>query len=200
MLGVNKKGKMEAPKSIQLAAAVAKKVILSLTCLHGLAINPHGTQQQDRRAARLKEMEARRQAVLQKKAEEEERKAREDAERRKKEREENTSKRPLVRAESKVSFRGKYKGNTNRKFVVTARRRRTYKEKEGYCRSSQSQAAVEGEKGCACNPYHKAWPDLGENNDRDEAAIYHIAQPSYERQGPISREAWCQTGSWSCLG
>ena len=73
-----------------------------------------GTQQQgeqDRKAARLKEMEARRQAVLQKKAEEEkvkagekEKKVKEDTERRKKEREENTGKRPLVRAESKVGF------------------------------------------------------------------------------------------------
>ncbi|KAH9954441.1 hypothetical protein BC827DRAFT_1243053, partial [Russula dissimulans] len=94
MLGVNKKAKAEAPKSIQLAAAVAKKQ----------------QDEQDRRAARLREMEARRQAVLQKKADEEkvkaeegERKAREDAERRKKEREENTSKRPPVRAESKLT-------------------------------------------------------------------------------------------------
>lgn len=73
-----------------------------------------GTQQQeeqDRKAARLKEMEARRQAVLQKKVEEgkvkageEEKKVKEDVERRKKEREENTSKRPLVRTDSKVSF------------------------------------------------------------------------------------------------
>ncbi len=73
-----------------------------------------GTQQQgeqDRKAARLKEMEARRQAVLQKKVEEEKvkadeegRRVREDAERRKKEREENTGKRPLVRTDSKVSF------------------------------------------------------------------------------------------------
>lgn len=71
-----------------------------------------GTQQQeeqDRKAARLKEMEARRQAVLQKKvegvkvkADEEERKVREDADRRKKGREENTGKRPLVRTDSKV--------------------------------------------------------------------------------------------------
>jgi hypothetical protein len=73
-----------------------------------------GTQQQeeqDRKAARLKEMEARRQAVLQKKvvqvkvkADEEERKVREDTERRKKGREENTGKRPLVRTDSKVSL------------------------------------------------------------------------------------------------
>jgi hypothetical protein len=73
-----------------------------------------GTQQQeeqDRKAARLKDMEARRQAVLQKKveegkvkADEEERKARENAERRKKGREENTGKRPLVRTDSKVSL------------------------------------------------------------------------------------------------
>ena len=68
-------------------------------------------EEQDRKATRLKEMEARRQAVLQKKveegkvkADEEERKAKEDTERRKKEREENTSKRPLVRTDSKVGF------------------------------------------------------------------------------------------------
>lgn len=39
------------------------------------------------------------------KADEEERKVKEDTERRKKEREENTSKRPLVRTDSKVCFR-----------------------------------------------------------------------------------------------
>ena len=68
-------------------------------------------EEQDRKANRLKEMEARRQAVLQKKveegkvkADEVERKAKEDTERRKKEREENTSKRPLVRTDSKVGF------------------------------------------------------------------------------------------------
>jgi membrane protein involved in colicin uptake len=68
-------------------------------------------EEQDRKAARLKEMEARRQAVLQKKVEEgkvkageEEKKVKGDAERRKKEREENTGKRPLVRADSKVGF------------------------------------------------------------------------------------------------
>lgn len=73
-----------------------------------------GTQQQeeqDRKAARLKEMEARRQAVLQKKveegkvkADEEGKKVREDAGRRKKGHEENTGKRPLVRTDSKVSL------------------------------------------------------------------------------------------------
>ncbi|KAI0308217.1 hypothetical protein B0F90DRAFT_1681079 [Multifurca ochricompacta] len=91
MLGVSKKNKTEPPKSIQLAATAAKK------------------EEQDRRAVRLKEMEARRQAVLQKKAEEEkvkadeeEKKAKEDSERRKREREENTGKRPLVKADSKV--------------------------------------------------------------------------------------------------
>ena len=72
-----------------------------------------GTQQQeeqDRKATRLKEMEARRQAVIQKKveegkvkADEEEKKAKDGAERRKKEREENTGKRPLGRTDSKVS-------------------------------------------------------------------------------------------------
>jgi hypothetical protein len=72
-----------------------------------------GTQQQeeqDRKAARLKEMEARRQAVLQKKvegkakADEDGKKVKEDAERRKKVHEENTSKRPLIRTDSKVSL------------------------------------------------------------------------------------------------
>jgi len=71
-------------------------------------IGPQQQEEQGRKAARLKEMEARRQAVLQKKAEEkvkadeEERKAKEDTERRKKERE-DTSKRPLVRADSKIA-------------------------------------------------------------------------------------------------
>jgi hypothetical protein len=65
-------------------------------------------EEQDRKAVRLKDMEARRQAVLQKKAEEEKAKADEeekktrDVERHKKEREENTSQRPLVRADSRV--------------------------------------------------------------------------------------------------
>jgi hypothetical protein len=41
MLGVSKKNKAEPPKSIQLAAAAAKKVILFLTCLIGLVIGPY---------------------------------------------------------------------------------------------------------------------------------------------------------------
>lgn len=76
-----------------------------------ISIRTQQQEEQDRKAARLKEMEARRQAVLQKKvegvkvkADEEERKVREDAERRKKGREENTGKRPLVRTDSKVSL------------------------------------------------------------------------------------------------
>ncbi|KAI0275078.1 hypothetical protein BC834DRAFT_850899 [Gloeopeniophorella convolvens] len=92
MLGVNKKNKTEPPKSLQLAAAVAKKQ----------------QEEQDRKATRLKEMEARRQAVLQKKveldrvkAEEEEKKVKDDADRRKKEREETTGKRPLVKVDTK---------------------------------------------------------------------------------------------------
>jgi hypothetical protein len=115
MLGVSKKNKIEPPKSIQLAAAVAKKVIYSSHAAVDTQLILFGVQQQeeqDRKAARLKEMEARRQAVLQKKAEEEkvkageeERKAKEDTERRKKGREENTGKRPVVRTDSKVARR-----------------------------------------------------------------------------------------------
>ena len=74
-----------------------------------LILNAQQQEEQDRKATRLKDMEARRQAVLQKKveeekikADEEEKKAKDSAERRKKEREENTGKRPLVKADSKV--------------------------------------------------------------------------------------------------
>jgi hypothetical protein len=118
MLGVSKKTKIEPPKSIQLAAAVAKKVIYLVHAAVVKQLILLGVQQQeeqDRKAARLKEMEARRQAVLQKKAEEEkvkageeEKKAKEDTERRKKVREENTGKRPIVRADSKVVFEALY--------------------------------------------------------------------------------------------
>jgi len=41
MLGVSKKNKAEPPKSIQLAAAAAKKVILFLTFIVGLSIEPY---------------------------------------------------------------------------------------------------------------------------------------------------------------
>ncbi|KAF8846369.1 hypothetical protein BDN67DRAFT_940168 [Paxillus ammoniavirescens] len=87
MLGGGKKTKPEV-KSLQLAAAAAKR--------------QH--EEADRKAQRLKEMEARRQAALAKKAEgektrllEEEKKIKEEGERRKREREkeENTDKRPL---------------------------------------------------------------------------------------------------------
>ncbi|TFY67437.1 hypothetical protein EVG20_g3942 [Dentipellis fragilis] len=94
MLGGSKKGKPEPPKSIHLAAVAAKK----------------HQEEQDRKAQRLKEMEARRQAALQRKAdeekvkvEEEQRKAKEESERRKKEREEHTGKRPLTKASEKKS-------------------------------------------------------------------------------------------------
>ncbi len=85
-----------------------------------IVIGAQQQEEQDRKVARLKEMEVRRQAVLQKKVEEgkvkandEERKVKEDAGRRKKEREENTGKRPLVRTDSKVSFGLSMEGNTN---------------------------------------------------------------------------------------
>ncbi|TFY81947.1 hypothetical protein EWM64_g2063 [Hericium alpestre] len=99
MLGGGKKVKAEPKvkgepvKSIQLAAAVAKK----------------HQEEQDRKTARLKEMEARRQAALQRKAEDEKTKAdeyqkkiKEEAERRKKDREEHTGKRPLKPSEKKA--------------------------------------------------------------------------------------------------
>ncbi|KAL4070924.1 hypothetical protein J3A83DRAFT_3311215 [Scleroderma citrinum] len=85
MLGGGKKAKPEV-KSLQLAAAAAKKQ-------QGEA---------DKKALRLKEMEARRQAALARKLEEErlrvleeEKKVKEESERRKRDREENTDKRPL---------------------------------------------------------------------------------------------------------
>ena len=112
MLGVSKKIKTEPPKSIQLAAAAARKVTFSQIRTFAkplIFLNIQQQEEQDRKTARLKDMEARRQAVLQKKveeekikADEEEKKAKESAERRKKEREENTGKRPLAKADSKV--------------------------------------------------------------------------------------------------
>ncbi|KAI6031840.1 hypothetical protein BKA83DRAFT_587332 [Pisolithus microcarpus] len=85
MLGGGKKDKPEI-KSLQRAAATAKRQ----------------QDEADKKASRLKEMEARRQAVLSKKAEEEktrvledEKRTKEDSERRKREREENTDKRPM---------------------------------------------------------------------------------------------------------
>ncbi|KAI6136627.1 hypothetical protein F5141DRAFT_1075741 [Pisolithus sp. B1] len=85
MLGGGKKDKPEI-KSLQRAAATAKRQ----------------QDEADKKALRLKEMEARRQAVLSRKAEEEktriledEKRTKEDSERRKREREENVDKRPM---------------------------------------------------------------------------------------------------------
>ena len=163
-------------------------------------------EEQDRKAARLKDMEARRQALLQKKAEEEklkadeeEKKTREDAERRKKEREENTGQRPLVRAESKVGIQASTRAYADPRFEI-ARRRGQCKEKKGDGRDTQSQAALEGEKGRTANPYHEARPDLKfEDNNRDEAAVYHVVEAVYERQSSANGEACYQIGSCFCL-
>ncbi|KZT70010.1 hypothetical protein DAEQUDRAFT_690017 [Daedalea quercina L-15889] len=91
MLGGGKK-KPEPVKSLQLAAQAAKKQ----------------QEELEKKAARLKEMENRRQLAQQRKAEgeqvraqEEEKKIREENERRKREREELTDKRPLSRLGSK---------------------------------------------------------------------------------------------------
>ncbi|KAF5385196.1 hypothetical protein D9615_001515 [Tricholomella constricta] len=85
-LGTSKKGKPEVKKVLQMAAVAAKKQ----------------QEESDKKAARLKEMENRRQLAIQRKAEEEkarsleqERKLKEEGERRKREREEHTDKRPL---------------------------------------------------------------------------------------------------------
>ncbi|EMD32287.1 hypothetical protein CERSUDRAFT_119010 [Gelatoporia subvermispora B] len=86
VLGGSKKGKAEPVKSLQLAAAVAKKQ----------------QEELEKKTARLKEMENRRQLAMQRKAEEdkarvveEERKIKEENERRKREREEHTEKKPV---------------------------------------------------------------------------------------------------------
>ncbi|OBZ80042.1 hypothetical protein A0H81_00766 [Grifola frondosa] len=86
MLGGSKKAKAEPVKSLQLAAAAAKKQ----------------QEEKEKKAARLKEMENRRQLALQRKADEEkaraleeERKFKEENEKRKRDREEHTDKRPL---------------------------------------------------------------------------------------------------------
>ncbi|KAI6007423.1 hypothetical protein EDD15DRAFT_2358529 [Pisolithus albus] len=85
ILGGGKKDRPEI-KSLQRAAATAKRQ----------------QDEADKKASRLKEMEARRQAVLSRKVEEEkarvledEKRAKEDSERRKRDREENTDKRPM---------------------------------------------------------------------------------------------------------
>ncbi|KAI6047647.1 inner centromere protein [Pisolithus marmoratus] len=85
MLGGGKKDKPEI-KSLQRAAATAKRQ----------------QDEADKKALRLREMEARRQAILARKAEEEkariledDKKTKEDSERRKREREENADKRPM---------------------------------------------------------------------------------------------------------
>lgn len=103
MLGGGKKAKPEL-KSLQLAAAAAKRVGLSdyyilipilITCLQQ-------QEEADKKTQRLKDMEARRQVAIAKKAEEErtrlleeEKKSKEEFEKRKREREENTDRRPL---------------------------------------------------------------------------------------------------------
>ncbi|KAF7436804.1 hypothetical protein PC9H_003637 [Pleurotus ostreatus] len=104
VLGTSKKGKTEV-KSLQLAAAAAKKQ----------------QEESEKKAARLKEMDHRRQLALQRKAEEEkakaaeqERKMKEDADRRKREREEHTEKRPL-----KGSTFTKKEEDTNKKRKIT---------------------------------------------------------------------------------
>ena len=100
----------------------------------------------------------------------------------------------------RLVLRRLHKGSTNLWFVIACRRGQ-YKEKEDNCRGSESQATVKGEKGRTCNSYHKACPDHKfEDNDHDEAAVYYIAQPSYELQGSAGRETYHQTCSSSCLG
>lgn len=110
-LGTSKTGNSEVKKVLQMAAAAANKVrsdvqiqMLKLTtCL--------GQQQEenDKKAARLKEMENRRLLAMQRKAEEirsrtleQERKVKEEGERRKREREENIDKRPTKAGVKKV--------------------------------------------------------------------------------------------------
>ena len=151
-------------------------------------------------------MEARRQAVLQKKVEEgkvkageEERRVKEDTERRKKEREENTSKRPLVRTDSKVCSSYLQRSNANPRFVIACRRGQ-YEEKQDDRRGSESQTAFEGEKGCTPNSYRKTRSGYKfENNDHDEEAVYYIVKPNYKGQSSTSGEARHQTCSYSCL-
>jgi hypothetical protein len=79
-------------------------------CVHGCSLSPLQQQEEkDKKAARMKEMENRRQLAIQRKAEEEkvraaeqERKIKEEGERRKREREELTDKRPLKLPVKKV--------------------------------------------------------------------------------------------------
>lgn len=115
MLGGSKKSKPEPVKSLQLAAAAAKKVSPRLGWRFGAVLNcmRPGQQQEEieKKAARLKEMENRRQLAMQRKVEEdkaraleEERKFKEETERRKREREEHTDKRPLRGVVKKVVY------------------------------------------------------------------------------------------------
>ena len=103
MLGGGKKAKPEL-KSLQLAAAAAKRVGSSVYCILILVLITCLQQQEgaDKKMQRLKDMEARRQVAIAKKAEEErtrlleeEKKSKEEFEKRKREREENTDRRPL---------------------------------------------------------------------------------------------------------
>jgi hypothetical protein len=87
----------------------------------------------------------------------------------------------------------------NPRFEI-ARRREQCKEKKGDGRDTQSQAALEGEKGRTANPHHEARPDLKfEDNDCDEAAIYYIVEAVYERQSSANGEACHQIDSCLCL-
>jgi len=101
-LGTSKKGKPEAKKVTQMATLATKKVCIQL---HKIAVGITIFQQHendDKKAARLKEVENHRQLAIRRKAEEEKvrqqeqgRKAKEGLERRKKEREEQMEKKPL---------------------------------------------------------------------------------------------------------
>ena len=98
-------------KSLQLAAVAAKKVRICCekSLLHGIDVTVQQQEEMDKKAARLKEMENRRQQALQRKMDEEkaraleqDRKLKEDGERRKREREDNTGGRLLRTVAKKV--------------------------------------------------------------------------------------------------
>lgn len=107
----SKKVKPEPVKSLQLAAAAAKKVNSTTRTLPIVSTNSVSQQQEEleKKATRLKEMENRRQQAMQRKAEEdkarvleEERKIKEENERRKRERDEHTEKKPIRGLAKKV--------------------------------------------------------------------------------------------------
>jgi hypothetical protein len=109
VLGTSKKTKTEV-KSLQRAAVAAKRVRSSLVGFISTKLTFVQQQEEmDKKTARLKEMENRRQRALQKKADEEktrvlemDKKLREAGERRKREREDYTDKKPLRSAADKV--------------------------------------------------------------------------------------------------